>query len=400
MTQGTIDIVVAGHICLDVIPEMGAAGGGLEGLLTPGSLVEVGPAVTATGGAVSNTGLALHRLGLRTRLMGMVGDDIFGEAILERLRARSEELARGMIVAEGGSSSYTLVISPPGVDRVFLHSPGVNNTYRATDIPCEPAQEARIFHFGYPPIMRQIYADGGTELAALFRRLRGKGVAISLDMSQPDPDSQAGAVDWRAWLEGVLPQVDIFAPSFEEILFMLDRPRFEEMLAAAGKRPMPRQATASMLETLSGQLLEMGARVVALKLGDQGLYLRTSRAAQRFEVLSRALALEIDAWRARELLTPCFKTAVAGTTGAGDTTVAGLLAALIRGQRPERAITSAVGVGAFSVEAADATSGVPDWPALQARIRQGWEQLPLEISLPEWRHDEKQHLLRGPGDSS
>jgi sugar/nucleoside kinase (ribokinase family) len=66
------DVVVAGHICLDMIPDMGSdqVSTSLEEILTPGKLVSVGPAKTATGGAVANTGLALHRLGLPSRCWG------------------------------------------------------------------------------------------------------------------------------------------------------------------------------------------------------------------------------------------------------------------------------------------------------------------------------------------
>src|SRR5690554_4573304 len=120
-----VEVVVAGHICLDVIPQFGERASG-ETFLTPGSLITVGPAITSTGGPVSNTGLALHRLGVPARLINKVGDDLFGQAILDLLRADDPELARGMIVEHSESTSYTVVISPPGVDRVFLHSPGAN----------------------------------------------------------------------------------------------------------------------------------------------------------------------------------------------------------------------------------------------------------------------------------
>ena len=61
--------IVAGHICLDVIPELLSQGDFAASFL-PGRLLETGPVVMATGGAVSNTGQALHKLGIPTRLMG------------------------------------------------------------------------------------------------------------------------------------------------------------------------------------------------------------------------------------------------------------------------------------------------------------------------------------------
>jgi sugar/nucleoside kinase (ribokinase family) len=65
-----IDIVVGGHLCLDLIPRM--EGVPLEKRLSPGQLFLVGALDISTGGAVSNTGLALHRLGAEVRLMATV----------------------------------------------------------------------------------------------------------------------------------------------------------------------------------------------------------------------------------------------------------------------------------------------------------------------------------------
>ncbi|WP_231571573.1 carbohydrate kinase family protein [Gordoniibacillus kamchatkensis] len=141
------EITVAGHICLDMIPAIGTCAGGLNELLMPGKLVDVGPAVTATGGAVSNTGLALYRLGIPTRLMGKVGDDLFGKAILDLLNRSGRGLADDMIVAPGEMSSYSVVISPPGIDRVFLHCTGTNDTFALADLDLDKIAATRLFHF-------------------------------------------------------------------------------------------------------------------------------------------------------------------------------------------------------------------------------------------------------------
>ena len=311
------EIVVAGHVCIDIIPAFGATHVPLETLLRPGRLTNVGPAVLSTGGAVSNTGLALHRLGVPVQLMGKIGADLFGSAIQEALRRHDPALADGMIVGND-PSSYTLVINPPGIDRIFLHCPGANDTYSADDMPIERVAQARILHFGYPPLMRRMYLDAGAELARLLRAVQACGVVTSLDMAQPDPDAEAGRVDWLRLLQNVLPHVDIFTPSLDETLYMIDRPRF-----AAQQASPQRQIDGELLHVVSDQLLAMGAAIVALKLGDQGLYLRTTGDAGRLAALDR-LALDPLVWCGRELLAPCFRAAVAGTTGSGDCTIAGM----------------------------------------------------------------------------
>ncbi len=193
-------IVVAGHICLDVIPALNEAPD-----LRPGGLVVVGPAALSTGGAVGNVGLALHRLGVPVRLMGKIGDDLFGRAVLDVLRAHDPRLADGMIVVPGETTSYSIVVNPPGVDRTFLHCPGANETFRAADVPLDRLAGARILHFGYPPLMRRLYADGGAELHALLAAVRGCGLVTSLDLCAPDPHSEAGRVDWAALLAPLCP---------------------------------------------------------------------------------------------------------------------------------------------------------------------------------------------------
>jgi sugar/nucleoside kinase (ribokinase family) len=383
-------IVVAGHICVDIIPAFGDTYVPLEMLLRPGRLTDVGPALLATGGAVSNTGLALHRLGVPVKLMGKIGADLFGDAILGALRHYDPALADGMIVG-ADPSSYTVVINPPGIDRIFLHCPGANDTFGAADVSLDQVIQARIFHFGYPPLMRRMYLDTGVELAKLMRAVHVRGVVTSLDMAQPDPDAAAGRVDWRTLLERVLPHVDIFVPSFDETLFMLDRARYAALHASGQAMP-----DGALLRTISDQVLEMGAAIVGLKLGDQGLYLRTSADAGRMTALAGLLRAPA-AWRGRELLAPCFQATVAGTTGSGDCTIAGLLAALLAGLDAEQALLAALGVGACSVESPDATSGVPAWAAVQARMAAGWAHHPLALALPGWRNDGGP-LWHGPDD--
>ena len=129
-----IDVIVAGHLCVDIIPQIPKVSTRSDDFLAPGRLAEVGAALLSTGGSVSNTGLALHRLGLDVRLLARIGDDFIANLIRDILRAHGEGLADHLSVAHDEPSSYTIVINPPGVDRSFLHCPGTNNTFGPEDI--------------------------------------------------------------------------------------------------------------------------------------------------------------------------------------------------------------------------------------------------------------------------
>jgi sugar/nucleoside kinase (ribokinase family) len=382
-------IIVAGHCCLDIIPSFASTA---DGELHPGKLVDVGPALLAPGGTVSNVGLSLNRLGAPVRMVGKVGDDHFGRILLALYSARDPTLASGMIVAPGEVTSYSVVISPPGSDRIFLHCSGANHTFSAADLLARSFDGAAILHFGYPPLMRGMYRDGGVDLAAIMRTARERGLFTSLDMALPDPASEAGQVDWRALLQHVLPFVDAFLPSIEETLFMLDRAKYDELRAQYGLAGVIEGVDAALLTRLAGELLSLGARIVGLKLGEQGFYLRTALD------LGGAPLLNPADWANRELLVPCFQTTVAGTTGAGDATIAGLLTALFAGMTPEAAIRSAVAVGACSVEHVDATSGVHSWDETQRRLRTDWATRPVRLPLAGWRWDNTAMVWYGPSN--
>ncbi len=382
-------IIVAGHCCLDIIPSFASTA---DGELHPGKLVDVGPAVLAPGGTVSNVGLSLSRLGMKTRMVGKVGDDSFGRILLALYRERDPMLADGMIVVPGETTSYSVVISPPGSDRIFLHCSGANHTFSAADLLAQPFDGAAILHFGYPPLMRSLYRDDGADLTAIMQAARQRGLFTSLDMALPDPASEAGQVDWRTLLRRVLPFVDAFLPSIEETLFMLDRARYDELRAQYGVAGVIEGVDTPLLARLSDELLSWGARVVGLKLGDQGLFLRTAK-----DVTGGPLLNPAD-WADRELLVPCFQTAVAGTTGAGDATFAGLLTALLAGMAPETAVRSAVAIGAFSVEQVDATSGVPAWDEAQRRLQTEWANCSVRLDLAGWQWDATAKVWYGPGD--
>jgi len=388
----TFDAVVAGHLCLDIIPDLSALSQDrVAQAFLPGRLTEVGPATFCTGGPVSNTGLALTKLGIRTQLMGKVGDDVLGRVVKEMISSYGPGMADNMVMDKAVNTSYTIVLSPPGVDRFFLHHPGANDTFSANDVRYDRLPQARLFHFGYPPIMRLIFENDGAHLVEIFRQARDTGITTSLDMALPDPSSAAGRADWVTILTATLPYVDVFLPSIEEILYMLRRETYDELYQAANGPNFLPLITPQLLSDTSQQLLDLGVKIAALKLGDLGLYLRTANESA-IEMLGRARPSDPSAWADKELWTACFQVDVVGTAGSGDATIAGFLSALLRDKSPEQAITAAVAVGACNVEAADTLSGVRSWDETMRRVASGWKRHKLQLEAPGWGFDE-QHKL-------
>jgi sugar/nucleoside kinase (ribokinase family) len=299
------DIVVAGHICLDLIPQILTGGD-----WAPGKLIETGPLTASTGGAVANVGLALEKLGQPTRLIAKVGRDSLGNAIRTTLENQRDGLSSRLGTAT--STSYTVVLSPPNRDRTFLHHPGGNNEFGAEDVRPEDLIGATHFHFGYPPLMARMYRSPD-ELARVFRTAKRAGLTTSLDMALPDPESVAGRADWAAILGDALPFVDLFLPSEEE------------------------------LELIGGQIPTGFTGELIVKCGDRGLMHRGET-------------------------TPCFPANVVGTTGSGDATIAGILYGFSRGWDLRDCLTAGCAVGACSIEAADATGAIPTWAEVAERF--------------------------------
>lgn len=370
-----MDIIVGGHICLDIIPRWEK--GGIDSII-PGHILEMDGIKFSTGGAVANTGVSLKKLGIATGLLGKIGEDEIGTLIKQVLNGVDKNLAETMIVKPGETSSYSVVLNPPDADRIFLHFPGTNDTFASDDISYDELREAEIFHFGYPQLMEQMYRDEGEELVKIFKQVKEEGLVTSLDMAMPDPQSTSGKVDWKQIMEKVLPYVDIFVPSIDEMLYMLDRKLYEKSLEEE-------VVDEDLLDRLGKQLLSMGSSILGIKLGENGLYLHTGIKDDFSSDLENLI--NITAWTEKKLIAPCYSAEVAGTTGSGDAAYAGFLAGMLEGNSPGKAMNLAAGVGAFSVEAVDATGGVKSLDRVKERIEAGWERLPLAFSLTDWEYD-------------
>jgi len=388
-----LDVVVAGSLCLDITPglEHFDLPGGAD-FFTPGKVLNVGPVSLSTGGAVSNTGLCMVRLGNRVALVGKVGDDPLGKLVRDLLDRNGGDGA-DLIVAEGAATSYSVIVAPGRLDRMILHSPGASDTFGADDVDCELVDRARLFHLGYPPVLARMRAAGGEELRALFERAKTGGATTSLDMSLPDPASEAGRVDWAALLAAVVPHVDLFLPSVEEILFMLDRARFEEF-RRRGSEEGVYFFSGDDLHEFGSALLDLGAKVVAIKCGCRGIYLRTAPA---LENLGRAATGDCGRWAGREFWIPAFRVdEPVNATGSGDAAIAGFLTAFLKGLGPRGALESAAAAGAANLTAADTLSGMKSWDALRAAVDGRWPTEPLDVDGKGWRREGT--LWIGPAD--
>ncbi len=314
---------VAGHICVDLIPELKRGE-----TIVPGALVEVGPLAIRPGGCVANTGCGLHTLGHSVRLVADIGDDDLGTDLL-RVLSQSGLDCTAIRRVSGVGTSYSLVFESPGSDRCFWHHVGANAFFDGARVDLD---DADLVHIGYPPLLPAMYASGGAALSSMLRRVRQAKATTSLDLSTVAPGSPAARIDWGALLASALPLVDVLSPSVDDIISTLK---------------VPRPTSGNETAALARRLVDMGAAAVLLTDGERGMHLVTA-GTERFRDAGRCFRERVD-WSDKELFVPAGAIRRVETTGAGDAATAGLLSGVLAGNSPEGAASQASQLAALRV---------------------------------------------------
>ena len=363
--------IAAGHIALDITPVFPEQKTGkVSDIMIPGKLLHMNGVKVHTGGSVANTGLAMKILGADVTLMGKIGADAFGGMVQNVLDEYG--LKQDILVSEGEATSYTVAVAIPGIDRIFLHDPGANDTFGYDDIDFRKVEEAALLHFGYPSIMKKMYRNDGKELVEMLCRVKECNTATSLDLAAVDETSEAGRADWEKILGKALPYVDFFVPSVEELCFMMDRSRYEEWSRRAAGKDMTEILTPEDVKPLAERVVFMGAKVALIKCGALGMYYKT---AEREEIkpLCEDLDLNVDAWAGKEGFENSFvPEKILSATGAGDTSIAAFLVSILEGSGLEEAVQMALATGACCLSGYDALSGLRPLSELREKISEGW----------------------------
>lgn len=277
------------------------------------------------GGCAANTGLSLVKLGVNTGIMGKVGDDGFGRFVSETLQEAGADV-RGLVVDDRPGTSATMVIIDSRGERTFLHYPGANGRLRCDEIDFDLMTDCRIFHCAGALVMGDF---DGEPMAECLRKAREAGLTTSLDTVYNDKSG------WMAKLEPCLRYTDVFLPSLTEA---------QKLTGAQDP------------ETVAERLLSYGLKIVGLKMGEEGSYVRTPD---------------------QELRVPAYRFEAIDGTGAGDAYVAGFLRAMLEGWDLERTVKFASAVGGLCTTGLGTTAGVRSFEAtlefLRAQEPEYWQ---------------------------
>ncbi|RLD35258.1 MAG: hypothetical protein DRI73_02790 [Bacteroidetes bacterium] len=364
------DAIIAGYICVDLIPDFSKDGSftSISSLFKPGSLIEINGLSFTLGGAVANTGMALKRFNKRVLLNGLVGDDFIGKIALDSLEKFS--LSEGIIITKQAGTAFGIVIAPPGVDRIFLESPGCSTIFSTDHLDFEAISQSRLFHFGYPPLLKQFYSNNGAQLLYMFSEIQKMGVVTSLDFSLPDASSESGKANWVEIMQGILPFTDIFVPSLEEALQIMMPEEYAKILSGSTKTDIIDQIPLNLVRELGSKIIESGVKILMIKAGHRGAYLLTGDVSDLN--LKRGLNLFKQSWNHKEFWCnayPAEPEKIKSATGAGDTAAAAFISAILDGESPEKSLKYAAIAGRNNLYCLNIYDEIEGWQEMADEMK-------------------------------
>jgi len=157
------------------------------------------------GGSANIFASQLAKLGARVGVIGRVGQEAFGEFVLQKLQGTGVETSR---VSRHPSLKTGLGVAlADSQDRAILTYLGTIDGVQPQDLPEEVSAVARHWHIASYFLLSSLRGHWSDWV----RRCKGAGLTVSLDVNW-DPDNR-----WEG-VTGLLPLVDIFFPNETEAM--------------------------------------------------------------------------------------------------------------------------------------------------------------------------------------
>jgi ribokinase len=299
-------IVVVGSLNMDFVAQV-------DCLPLPGETVLGSGFRTIPGGKGANQACAAGRLGGRVRMVGRVGDDVFGRQLRESLRTSGVD-ARAVSSTGATPSGVALIVVDARGENQIVVAAGANGCLTPLDVETALGDADG----GYLLLQLETPLDTVVAAAAIGRQ---RGLTVILD---PAPA--------RALPAAMLECVDILTPNEMEALVLLGR---RETAMSLDQAPDVARA-----------LRDLGVATAILKLGENGAFLSSASARGHFA------APRVEAVDA---------------TAAGDTFNGALAVALAEGRSVDDAIAFANAAAALSVTRFGAQASIPSRADVDAR---------------------------------
>lgn len=243
MSNKKFDVIVVGELNVDLIlnsidsfPEMGKEKLAKNMTLTLGSSSAI---------FASN----LSALGAKVSFIGKIGNDSFGNLVIESLKSKKVN-TNYLIRSDEWNTGATIVLNY-NEDRAMVTYAGAMEHLTISDISDEAISSAKHLHFS------SYFLQPGMQsgIAELFKKAKDKGLTTSLDI-QWDPNEK-----WNFNYKEVLPFVDIFLPNEQEALLLTNENNLDNAITELS--PFAKQIVVKLGS--KGSLLVNGGKKILKK---------------------------------------------------------------------------------------------------------------------------------------
>jgi 2-dehydro-3-deoxygluconokinase len=289
----------------------------------PGPLEKVEVFNKCTAGAETNVAIGLARLGLRVGWGSRLGQDSMGRYLLDSLRGEGVDCSHvSLVPGERTGMLFKNRVMDGGDPLVEYHRSGsAASRMRPDDVDRDWLLSAR--HLHATGVFAAVSADSFEVSRQTMRLMREAGRTVSFDTNLR-PTLWASTEAMRAGINELAALADWVLPGLEE-----------GRLLTGEREP----------EAIARFYLNLGARLVVIKLGPEGAYYDDG--AQRGHVPASPVSRVVD------------------TVGAGDGFAVGVISGLLEGLSLERAVTRGAWIGARAVQVPGDTEGLPTLTVLR-----------------------------------
>jgi ribokinase len=267
----------------------------------PGETIGGGDLHVIPGGKGANQAVAAARLGTDVSMLGRLGHDNFGDALLDNLRQNNVDVSR--VVRDHSSTGTAIIIVDENGQNSIVLSPGANGNVTPADVDA-----ASFLH--HDLILLQLEIPTTAVLRAA-QRAKENNLRVILD---PAPAKEIP--------DELILLADFIIPNETE-LGLLTRRDVRDISSA---------------KKAARQLLERGARNVIVTLGSNGAL-----------IVNRETDTHVNAYEVK----------VVDTTAAGDAFVGGFATALLRSKPIEESVQIGCACGALAATKFGAQPSLP-----------------------------------------
>jgi len=299
-------IIVVGSLNQDIVL-------GLRRFPTLGETVFGSSLRTFCGGKGANQAFAAAKLGGRVSMVGQIGNDTAGDALLQSLGAVSVNIEHIARCKHESTGTAVIAVQEGGDNRIMVVR-GANGSFSAAAL-----ESAKPLLAEAGAMLVQLEIPINTVTRAIEIAHHG-GACVILD---PAPAQDIS--------DRVLSQVDYLAPNLYELAHL------------SGDR-LTHDSEEGQIVAAAQKLCARGVRTVIAKLGSRGAILVSAQDSQKV---------------------PSFQVTAIDSTGAGDCFLGAFAAALMRGESELLASQFAAAAAAIAVTRNGAQASVPELAEVQ-----------------------------------